>query len=317
MNETLRKELFQKYARTGEWTVIPKDKNPYPQMKFDSFYLDLAPDFGGYGGGVAWTYVCEPVNMQPEPVLSERSRYITLFGGDATEYRKLHGEAEVTLGKSKDDLQVFKLNESFGVYIEKGMLYSINITKLDDPNLPMHYSELTVGDNVPPEENPAAEDGSGYGRYIKSGDELHARYPEVECVGPVMTTTHHMFGAKELVRRTWMPIVKPHTMAKNSHTHTFSEYLVFMGSDPENITDLGGVVEFTIGENEDELETFRIEKATHFWLKKGLFHSPLVFKEVKDPKKPIILCEVSYATALVQDKVLENSIEENDWRELP
>ena len=316
MNETKRQEFTRKYARTGSGTIIPKEKNPYPQMKHDSFYMDVGPDFGGFGGGTLWAYIYEPVIMQPEPAVSGQSRYITVFGGDATDYLKLHGEAEVTLGKSRDDLRTFKFTESFGVYIGKGMLYSVNITKLDDPKIPMHYSELVVGDNAPPEDNPA-DDGEWYERCIKTGEELNAHYPDTENLCTVMTTTHHMFGGKELVRRTWMPIIKPHTMEVRSHTHTFSEYLVFLGSDPENISDLGGVVEFTIGENEDDLETFSIDKSTQFHLKQGVWHSPLVFKEVRDPKKPVILCEVSYAAQLVQDRKLDNDITKNDWRELP
>ena len=317
MNEARRQDILGKYSRTGEATIIPGEKNKYPQMKTDSFYMDVEKDFGAYGGGTLWTYIWEPVNMQPEPAVSELSRYITVFGGDATDYRVLHGEAEVTLGKSKNDLKVFKLSESFGVYVEKGMLYSINITKIDDPKLPMHYSELVVGANAPPEENPKADEGAGLEKYIKSGEELNTNYPDSENLKTVLTTTHHMFGGKELVRRTWMPIIKPHTMAKYSHTHFFSEYLVFLGSDPENISDLGGVVEFTIGENADELETFRFDKATQFHLGDGVWHSPLVFKEVKDPSKPVILCEVSYAAELVDGDKLDNSIEENDSRILP
>ena len=317
MNEAKRQEYLKKYARTGDVTIIPKEKNPYPQMKYESFFMDVAPDFGGFGGSVLWSYVYEPVNMQPVPVKSEQSRYITVFGGDAVDYSKFSGEAEVTLGKSPDDLRVFKLSEAFSVYIEKNMFYAINITKINDPQVPMHYNELIVGENAPPEENPAADDGAGLEKYIKSGAVLNVNYPDKENIGQVMASTHHMFGGKERIRRTWMPVIKSHIMAKYSHTHSFSEYLIVLGSDPKNISDLGGVVEFTIGENEDELETFRVEKATQFYLKKGVWHSPLVFKEVRDPKKPIILCEVSYAAELVHDKELANSIEENDWRELP
>ena len=314
MNETRRKEYFSKYARTGEATIIRGGEYKYPQMKSDSFYMDVESDFGAYGGGTLWAYVWEPVDMQPEPVVSKQSRYITVFGGDATDFRKLHGEAVVMLGKSKENMQQFNLEEAFGVYVEENMLYAISIKRIDNPKLPLLFSELIVGANAPAEENPKTDESEGYGKYIKSGEELNTNYPDKENLMTVLTTTHHMFGGKELVRRTWMPIIKPHTMAKNSHTHTFSEYLVFMGSDPENISDLGGVVEFTIGENENELETFRIDKATQFHLAKGVWHSPLVFKEVKNPNMPVILCEVSYATALEQDKELDNSIEENDWR---
>ena len=311
MNEKRRREYTEKYIRTGKDVIVPKGDNPYPQMKADSFRLDVTHDFGGYGGSVLWASIFEPVNMQPEPAVSEQPRHITVIGGGPLDFTKLHGEAVVTIGRNKDDKSTFTLTEPFSVYVEKGMLYSINITKVN-PGCPVRYSELIVGDGAPVTDAQASG-GVGYEKYIKTGGDIVANYPDKDNLPcPVMTISNPMFGSKELIRRTWMPITKPHVMAKNSHTHAFEEFLVCYGSDPDNISDLGGVIEFTIGEDEDSLETFRIDKAVQFYVKDGLWHCPLVFKEVYDENKPMIFCEVSYAAVLAQDKALDNFIVEED-----
>ena len=312
MSEAKRREYMSKYIRSGKDVIIKKEDNPYPQMKGDSFFLGITPDFGGYGGSVLWTSIFEPVNMQPEPVVSGQSRHITFLGGDPADFTSLHGKVTVTLGKDPSDLAFFTLTEPFSVYIKKGMLYSIDIVSLEDPAFPIRFNELILGGDTPVTDTDAAG-SAGYDSYIKSGGDIVASYPDkanVSC--PVMTMYNSMFGSGELIRRTWMSITKAHVMAKNSHTHSFTEYLVCYGSDPDNVSDLGGVIEFTIGEDEDSLETFRIDKATQFFIKEGLWHSPLVFKEVFDEKKPMIFCEVSFAAELTKDKELDNFIVAED-----
>ena len=312
MSEERRQEYLKKYVRTGSDVILPKEKNPYPQMKHDSFFLNVTPDFGGYGGSTLWSYIYEPVNMQPEPVVSDRPRYITVFGSIATDFTQLHGAAEVTLGRSKADLRTFILSEPFAVHIKKGMLYSINITKIDMPGVPVHYNEFILGENAPLSDAFTEDPNAGYASYIKTGDVITAKYPDKDNVPcTIMTTDSKMFKSNDMMRRTWMPITNAHIMAQQSHTHAFTEYLVCYGSDPENVLDLGGVIEFTIGESLDTLEVFRIDKATQFCLRDGLLHSPLVFREVKDPRKPIIFCEVSYADGLVQNAKYDNVIKDD------
>ena len=309
MSEEKRQEYLKKYVRTGSDVILPKEKNPYPQMKYDSFKLDVTPDFGGYGGSTLWSYIYEPVNMQPTPAVSDRPRYITVFGSLATDFTKLHGAAEVTLGRSAGDLRTFILSEPFSVHIKKGMFYSINITIVDIPGIPLHYNEFILGENAPLSEMFTEDPDAGYASYIRTGDVITAKYPDksnVPCT--IMTTDSKMFKSNDMMRRTWMPITNAHIMAKQSHTHAFTEYLVCYGSDPENVSDLGGVIEFTLGDSLETLEVFRIDKATQFCLRDGLLHSPLVFREVRDPRKPIIFCEVSYADGLIQSRKFDNVI---------
>ena len=300
MSNSKHQEYSKRYVMSGEPVIVKKENNKYKQMASDSFVLESTQDFGGHGGGVMWQYIHEPLDMFPGCVMSEEVRHITILGGKPSNYLKLLGEVEITLGSSKDAVSVFKFDTAVSVYIKKGMYYNINVTKIDNSDYPIHFNEFVFGDLPPAADEPL--DTEDFSKYIVFGDALHAKnQPHHEVVYPVIYTGSSLFNAKEPVRRTWMPVSNPHVLAEKAHYHEFLEYIVFYGSDPENISDLGGTVEFTIGENKDDLTVFRITQSTQFFVKPGLWHSPMVFTEIKDPDKPIIFCEVSYAGAFGQD----------------
>jgi hypothetical protein len=63
-----------------------------------------------------------------------------------------------------------------------------------------------------------------------------------------------------------------------AHSHDFDEVLCFIGTDPKNPRDLGGQIEFTIG---DEKHVF--DKTTVLFVPKNLPHCPFVHKRVDRP----------------------------------
>ena len=74
-----------------------------------------------------------------------------------------------------------------------------------------------------------------------------------------------------------------------SHSHNFHEMLCFIGSNPEDVTDLGAEIEFTMGEGDDK-ETHKITTSSVVSMPPGLMHCPIVFTRVD---KPIIFLEIS------------------------
>jgi hypothetical protein len=62
------------------------------------------------------------------------------------------------------------------------------------------------------------------------------------------------------------------------HTHDYDEVLCFFGSNPEDFHDLGGEVEFWLGD-----EKHIITKSCIIFIPKGLKHSPLVIRRVDRP----------------------------------
>ena len=63
-----------------------------------------------------------------------------------------------------------------------------------------------------------------------------------------------------------------------THTHDFDEVLCFIGTDPDNPHDLGGEIEFHMG---DEKHTF--DKTTTIFVPKGVPHCPFIHNRVDRP----------------------------------
>jgi hypothetical protein len=64
------------------------------------------------------------------------------------------------------------------------------------------------------------------------------------------------------------------------HTHSFDEYLSFIGLDPDNPDYLGGEVELCLGE---EQEKHIINKSTTVYIPKGMKHLPITFTKIEKP----------------------------------
>ena len=65
-----------------------------------------------------------------------------------------------------------------------------------------------------------------------------------------------------------------------SHKHDADEYLLFLGNNPSDMTDLGAEVEICLGE---EQEKHVITTPTVVYAPKGLYHMPCNFKKVDRP----------------------------------
>jgi hypothetical protein len=63
------------------------------------------------------------------------------------------------------------------------------------------------------------------------------------------------------------------------HNHDFDEYLVFMGTNPEDPFDLCGEVEIWLGDDEKHV----ITKTSAVFVPKGLYHTPIHFLRVDRP----------------------------------
>lgn len=130
-------------------------------------------------------------------------------------------------------------------------------------------------------------------REMKVPPDIQQRHLEVKS--PVLgLKSDPGFGNKDFAL-SWWPISEPFEMISETHAHDFDQFLIFVGGDMNNMTDLGGEVELTIGENEEELEKFVFTTATVVHIPAGLFHCPLNFKKVNDPAKPILFHDLFFA----------------------
>ena len=130
---------------------------------------------------------------------------------------------------------------------------------------------------------------SPYEKYIrrdvqsKAANETHPEVPNA-VLG---LRSDESFGNKQFAL-SWWPISAPFEMVSETHAHDFDQFLMFVGGDINNMMDLGGEVELTLGEEGKELEKFVFSRATMVYVPAGLLHCPLNFKKVNDPSKPIL-----------------------------
>jgi hypothetical protein len=67
-----------------------------------------------------------------------------------------------------------------------------------------------------------------------------------------------------------------------AHVHPFDEVVLLIGSDPRNLRDLGGEVEWCMGEGKDA-EKYILTSTTLIWVPRGLVHAPLIYNRVDRP----------------------------------
>jgi hypothetical protein len=71
----------------------------------------------------------------------------------------------------------------------------------------------------------------------------------------------------------------------NPHSHKFPEILCFIGSNPEDVTDLGAEIEFTIGGEKHLINTSAVVS-----IPPKVKHCPIKFTKVE---KPVMFLEIS------------------------
>jgi hypothetical protein len=67
-----------------------------------------------------------------------------------------------------------------------------------------------------------------------------------------------------------------------AHSHPFNEIVLLIGSNPKNLRDLGGEVEWWMGEGKDA-EKYLLTSTTLIYVPKGLVHAPLIYNRVDRP----------------------------------
>ena len=77
-----------------------------------------------------------------------------------------------------------------------------------------------------------------------------------------------------------VPVLKPRLFEDPPHKHDFHQFLCFLGSDPNNIGELGAEIEVTLGEEE---EKHLVTTPTILHITPGLVHCPIEYKKVDQP----------------------------------
>ena len=131
-------------------------------------------------------------------------------------------------------------------------------------------------------------------KYIRKGV-VTSETPHPEVSAPRLgLRSDRDFGGRDF-SMSWWAITEPFVMVTDNHAHDFDQFLVFAGGDLTHMPDLGGEVELTLSLDGQELHKFVITEATMIYVPAGLYHCPLNFKKINDPKKPILFHDLFFS----------------------
>ena len=74
------------------------------------------------------------------------------------------------------------------------------------------------------------------------------------------------------------------------HIHPYDEFFLFLGTNPEDPTDLGGELEYWLGKGE-EAEKFLITKSSCVYVPKGMVHQPIQVNRVDRPFIKVVMLD--------------------------
>ena len=126
-----------------------------------------------------------------------------------------------------------------------------------------------------------------YGKYYITETPPNPRHPQSRIKGNEMPWENTLYinqelngtikGAFYLETNMVVRTTKPDAESK-PHSHPHNEYLIFLGTDPKDLFDLGGEVEFWVGG-----EKHLITKSCAVFVPGGIEHCPLYFRRVDKP----------------------------------
>ncbi len=133
-------------------------------------------------------------------------------------------------------------------------------------------------------------ENSALRKYFRVGSEIKIpQHPhEHEVPSPAIFLIGTDAQPSEAFRLATFAITEPFEMVSHTHTHDFDQFLSFFGGDMRNMLQLGGEVEFTMGPEDGELETFVFTEPFMVHVPPGMQHCPLRYTRIDDPAKPMI-----------------------------
>lgn len=126
-----------------------------------------------------------------------------------------------------------------------------------------------------------------YGKYFITETPPNPRHPQNRAKGSNVPWDNSLYISEELngtVKGAFYletnMVMRTGTidLVSTSHSHPFDEYLIFLGTNPDDLFDLGGEVEFWVGD-----EKHMITKTCAVFVPGGVPHCPLFIHRVDRP----------------------------------
>ncbi len=119
---------------------------------------------------------------------------------------------------------------------------------------------------------------SKYGKLITTDIVQKSIHPEVTA--PKLSFRGEIDSEGTSFSFDWSCISQPIDMRADSHAHDFDEFLIFTGTNPQDMNEFQAEVEICLGE---ECAKYSVTEPTVFYIPKGLRHCPLDFKRIDKP----------------------------------
>jgi len=255
-----------------------------PRAKMDSAFLlgeNVTIDVGTvvYGGKIGK----EPYGAH----VHDFDQVIYFLGGDCDEMGELNAEVELCMGPEQE---IQRINSTTAVYVPKGMphfpLTVRNMRKrfyYMEISMTRDYKETPVAGGSPTE---ASGRISKYRSHL-TRPAFMRKTPGImnpdskdDSGGALASITNELFPTRIMCES----LVKaPYRFPNPYHeTHPQPEFIVFMGSDTNDPTKLGGEVELYLGKK-DEVERFLVTTPIVWIVPAGLPHNPNIITKIDKP----------------------------------
>ena len=275
---------FAKYVKPINYRD-PGSGSIRPWARMDSAFLEgenVTIDVGTvvYGGKIGR----EPYGAH----VHDFDQVIYLLGGDCNEMGELNAEVELCLGAEQEIQQI---NSTTALYIPRGMAhFPLTVRKMNkrfyymEISLTREYKETPVpGGSAPTEaKGMASKYRSNITRpaFIRKTPGNMNPESKDDSGGALASITNKLFPTLIMCES----LVKAPYRFPNPdyHTHTQPEFIVFMGSDPDDPTKLGGEVELYLGAK-SEAERYIVNVPIVWIVPANLPHNPNIVTKIDRP----------------------------------
>ena len=281
--------------RTPAEILLERDPNDTAEW----VYMQGAQVNNGISLCIAWHYETTPKTVEAEAMVHEHDQYLVFVGGDPEHMEDFGGsEVEMYIGEEGEK---FLINEPTVVYTPKGLVHDPLTFKPDKSFMTLDLSTTskwkkkdieTSGEIFP-------TTASKYKKYLTK---IHAKihtlgvkhYIDNQLIGEVKKTIKTLSykgkGAeRDNLNMNWSIIKEPLTIFEPPHTHDFDQFILFLGSNPEKISEFDAEAEIWLGK---ENEKHVIDSTTIVYIPKGLMHHQINLKRIG---RPIMLVNLFFS----------------------
>jgi hypothetical protein len=235
---------------------------------------------------LGWIYDIPEPNPHIHEHVHDFDEIVLHWGGNPETPQVLGGEIEFYIGG-----QPITFNTTTAIFIPKGVPHGpLTWKRFDFPHIEMAFM-LNCGDTTkgwknsgikePKKTLPVKKDNFDYEQYVVRSPMREAGSMVKNRQSPTMTymSRHQVNVANHYIEFGWIYGMPDPALHIHKHVHkNHDEIVLHIGGDPGDPLDLGGEIEFCVG---DQPLTFNTN--TGLYVPRGLAHGPLTWKSFRKP----------------------------------